>query len=379
MYKKDGVYWCKITIPGQKTVFRSLGKDRKQAKKKEADLRRQVEEGKLFDNKKSSGVTVRILLNRYESEVSMLRVQKGKKKLDTVKNEKYLINTLNRHLGDLFLPDVSHEDLEAYELTRYDEGVSEIAVHHELWLLKASFHWAINRRDLLRKSPFSKYDLPCGDKQRVRCMEEWEEKELNKALSKPKNRLLRQFVAIFHDTLIRPINLCKLELSQVNLKERFIHLGKTKNGEPNLVPLTDNCFRIIQEVLKDRQAQKVLKLKFANRVFLNEGRTINTNIMGRWFREVVYGKARFKTLEDGTKERTVEDGTNIKDLRLYDMKHDRMTRERRQGATLSDLAEIAGQEDLRSTRRYAHQSLETKRRIVKEFKPVFEQQNNATG
>jgi hypothetical protein len=35
------------------------------------------------------------------------------------------------------------------------------------------------------------------------------------------------------------------------------------------------------------------------------------------------------------------------------------------------LAEIAGQEDIRSTRRYAHQQLETKRRIVKNFQPIF--------
>jgi len=74
---------------------------------------------------------------------------------------------------------------------------------------------------------------------------------------------------------------------------------------------------------------------------------------------------------DGTFEKRMAGGTDIKDFRLYDLKHDRMTRQRRAGATLSDLADIAGQEDLRSTRRYAHQSLETKRRIVKDFKPVF--------
>ena len=86
---------------------------------------------------------------------------------------------------------------------------------------------------------------------------------------------------------------------------------------------------------------------------------------------MVRGKRKFVREKDGTRIKVYVDGTTIQDLRLYDMKHDRMTRERRNGATLSDLAEIAGQEDIRSTRRYAHQQLETKRRIVKNFQPIF--------
>jgi site-specific recombinase XerD len=178
-------------------------------------------------------------------------------------------------------------------------------------------------------------------------------------------------VTIFHETLIRPINLCELELSQLNLEERFIHLGKTRNGEPNLIPLSANAYQVFKEVLQDRITQKVVDIQFATRVFLNRSKPIHTNIMGRWFKEVVRGKRKYIRKKDGTKENIFVGGTKIEDLRLYDMKHDRMTRERRKGATLSDLAEIAGQEDIRSTRRYAHQQLETKRKIVKNFQPIF--------
>lgn len=81
--------------------------------------------------------------------------------------------------------------------------------------------------------------------------------------------------------------------------------------------------------------------------------------MGKWFSKVVKGKKKLRTNLDGTVEAYYVGGTNIKDLRLYDMKHDRMTRKRRNGATLSDLAEIAGQFDLRSTRRYVHSQLDS--------------------
>ncbi|MBT5471655.1 MAG: tyrosine-type recombinase/integrase [Nitrospina sp.] len=372
MYKRGNVYWCKFTKPGRKkALFFSLGKDRKKAKLEEANLRRKFEEGKLFDIQNSKRITIQSLLERYVVNVSQLRVIKGQKKQATVDNEGYLINTLNRFFGHLFLAEVTSLHLEDYERKRYEENVSEIAVHHELCLLKAAYRWAVERWDLLDRTPFAKYDLPNGDKQRVRFLEEWEEKELDLALSKPENRFLRQFVTIFHETLIRPINLCELELAQLNLEERFIHLGKTKNGEPNLVPLSGNAYQVFKEVLQDRVTNKVMNIQFANLVFINRGKPINTNIMGRWFKEVVRGKKRFIRQKDGTEVKVFVGGTKINDLRLYDMKHDRMTRERRKGATLSDLAEIAGQEDIRSTRRYAHQQLETKRRIVKNFQPIF--------
>jgi site-specific recombinase XerD len=372
MYKRGNVYWCKFTKPGQKkALFFGLGKDRKKAKLKEADLRRKFEEGKLFDIQCSKRITVQALLERYEVNVSQMKVLKGRKKQTTVHNEKYLANNLNRYFGHIFLPEVTALHLEGYERKRYEAGVSEVTVHHELHLLKASFRWAVERWDLLEKSPFAKYDLPNGDKQRIRFLEEWEEKELDLALAKPENRFLRQFVTIFHETLIRPINLCQLELPQLNLEERFIHLGKTKNGEPNLIPLSVNAYQVFREVLQDRSSQKLVDIQFANLVFINRGKPISTNIMGRWFKEVVRGKRKFIRKQDGTKEKVFIGGTKINDLRLYDMKHDRMTRERRKGATLSDLAEIAGQEDIRSTRRYAHQQLETKRRIVKNFQPIF--------
>jgi len=170
-----------------------------------------------------------------------------------------------------------------------------------------------------------------------------------------------------------------LELSQLNLQERFIHLGKTKNGEPNLIPLSDNAYHAFKEVLQDHTSPKVVDIQYANRVFRNRGKPVNTNTVGKWFKNVVRGKRRFVRKEDGTKVKVYVGGTKIKDLRLYDMKHDRMTRERRAEATLSDLAEIAGQEDIRSTRRYAHQQLETKRRIVKNFQPIFEGTGKASG
>lgn len=372
MYKRGNVYWCKFTKPGQKkALFFSLGKNRKKAKLKEADLRRKFEEGKLFDIQSSKRITIQALLERYVINVSLLRVMKGRKKQATVDNENYLINNLNRYFGHMFLPEVTSLHLEDYERKRYEDSVSEIAVHHELNLLKAAFRWAVERWDLLEKTPFAKYDMPNGNKQRVRFLEAWEEKELDLALAKPENRLLRQFVTIFHETLIRPINLCELELTQLNLEERFIHLGKTKNGEPNLIPLSANAYQVFREVLQDRSSQKFVDLQFSDRVFLNRGKPIRTNYIGGLFKDVVRGKKKIISNKDGTKVKVFVGGTKIEDLRLYDMKHDRMTRERRKGATLSDLAEIAGQEDIRSTRRYAHQQLETKRRIVKNFQPIF--------
>jgi hypothetical protein len=64
----------------------------------------------------------------------------------------------------------------------------------------------------------------------------------------------------------------------------------------------------------------------------------NTNITDRWFNEVVRGKRKYIRKKDETKEKVFVSGTKIKDLRLYDLKHAPMTRERLKGTTLSDFA-----------------------------------------
>ena len=163
-----------------------------------------------------------------------------------MKNEKYLITVLNRHLGKIQIRNLTPQMLEEYEQIREKEGVSTIPVNHELGLLKRAYKWAKERENLISSTPFSKYDLPQGDRQRVRFLKDWEEKQLFDVLSQPQNRLLLQFVTIFHETLIRPINLCELELSQLHMQEGFLFIGKTKNGEPNLVPLSANAFQTFE-------------------------------------------------------------------------------------------------------------------------------------
>jgi hypothetical protein len=74
--------------------------------------------------------------------------------------------------------------------------------------------------------------------------------------------------------------------------------------------------------------RSVLRVHISNLVILNREKPINANITGRWFKDVVKGKRKYIRKKDEIKEKIFVGGTKIKDLRLYDMKHDPMTRER---------------------------------------------------
>ena len=72
MYKKKGVFWCKLSIPGSnKRKYFNLGKEKNEARFKEATLKKEIADGSYIKKRIGNYVTVTQLLDVYENDSSL--------------------------------------------------------------------------------------------------------------------------------------------------------------------------------------------------------------------------------------------------------------------------------------------------------------------
>jgi len=332
MYLKRGIWYCKIARHGKRPLCKSLGRDKKLAKVIEAKLRAEVHEGKFFDKREGEYITVSHLLEIYRD-----RHAKPNKGEVSQSNDKFLGRSINRIIGKRFLNEISPTMLEDYMAKRREEGVGDVTIHHELYLLKHAFILAKNRWDLVDCNPFDKIKLPKGDRKRVRYLKPEEEKQLHVALEG--KGWLRSVVILARETGLRLSNLCELGWEDVDLFQSSIEVQRTKNGKPVWIPLSDVAHAELVKV------QKVRRLG-TNKVFVRENGKQLTRYVVYWYFKALCKEAR------------------IEDFCFHDLRHDFCSRLVQAGQPLNVVGELAGHSDLSSTQRYAHLSPKTKRMAI---------------
>ena len=331
MYKRGKVYWCKITLPGRKPLYQSLGRDKRLAKALEGKIRAEILEGKFFDKQEGEYLTVADLLEMYRE-----RHAKPNKRPASLRADHYHGMRINRYFGELLLPEVTPKRIEAYIAKRKADGVSDITIHHELNLLRHAFNLAFKRWDLINKNPFDKVTLPSGENPRIRYLKPDEETRLFKELED--RPMLRSVVIIAQETGLRLTNICELTWDQADLFKRALEIEHTKTGRPVWIPMTDNVY---QELVK---LNKVRDLA-SNRVFWIDGKPITRGWIGLAFRRLV---KRAK----------------VENFRFHDLRHDFCSRLVQAGQPLHVVAELAGHSKITTTQRYAHLSPEMKRKAI---------------
>jgi len=332
MYKRGSVYWCKITLPGRKPVFQSLGKDKKLARTLEAKIRADIHEGKFFDKNEGEYLAVADLLEMYRR-----RHAEPNKKPESLKTDYHLGKKINEFFGESFLPEVTPGYIEDYMVKRRADGVSETTIHHELNLLRHAFVLAFKKWDLIKSNPFEKVKLPPGSQKRVRYLKLDEEKQLFDELAK-RNDWLTSVVIIARETGLRLSNICNLTWDQADLFKRAIEVEHTKNGRPVWVPMTENVLKELKKLNKARSLD-------TNRVFWVDGKPIHRGWVGLAFRRLCKR-------------------AGIENFRFHDLRHDFCSRLVQAGQPLHVVAELAGHTNITTTQRYAHLSPEVKRKAI---------------
>lgn len=164
------------------------------------------------------------------------------------------------------------------------------------------------------------------DNNRVRFLSVEEEKRFRRIIEAKWARHLPEFdLAI--NTGLRKGSQYGLTWDMVDWKGRMLNIPRTKNEEPNHVPLNDAAVAALR-VVHDRGEAR-------GRVF-QSARTGEPLENGRhWF-------------EDAVRE------AEIKNFRWHDLRHTFASRLRMKGAPLEDIADLLGHKSLMMTRRYAH-------------------------
>jgi integrase len=329
LYRRGKVWWYSFMYEGHRYQG-SLKTDNKRiADKQYARIVADIVEGKHFG---FTRITMKEVLERYMNDVSALKAPA------TYTRDQQIVNHFYEFFGNLQLKQVTPSLVSKYKSQRLKK-VSPTTVRIELSFLRRVFNTAINEWELCKENPVTRIfkTLPPETK-RVRFLKPDEAGRLRFTLPE----WLRPIVIVACQTGLRRGNIVNLQVSQVDFSNNLILVGKTKNGEPVCIPMTQLVRETIRDVIKGRKI-------ISPYVFCDEAGD-------------PYSKEQVSMAFSRAVKRA-----GIKDLRFHDLRHDFATSLVRSGVDLYRVQKLLNHKDQRMTQRYAHLLIEDLRDAVSKF------------
>ncbi|NDJ82369.1 site-specific integrase [Vibrio campbellii] len=137
----------------------------------------------------------------------------------------------------------------------------------------------------------------------------------------------------------RRTEILTLRWSDISIQDRRALVKKTKNGEPRILPLTDN---VIAELTRFQSIS-------TDYVFPRIGHQHDyfRNFDTHWYRAIKVA--------------------GIKDCRFHDLRHTAASILAKNGASLIQIAEVLGHKSIQMTQRYAHLCASHKHKLIDDF------------
>ena len=241
---------------------------------------------------------------------------------------------LNLHFGKYSLAVLNAERIAQFRDHRLSEGKSNNTVRLELALLSHLYNTAIREWGMgITVNPVTNVRKPPAGEGRNRRLEGDEEERLIAACSEHSNPFLGWIVRLALYTAMRRGEILSLTKNDINMSKRVITLKDTKNHSVRTVPLTDNAYDTIKEVLKFKGRPDDTKLLFygePGRDGVRKGYTIN--------------RVWTSALERA----------EIENLRFHDLRHEATSRFVEAGLSDQEVASITGHKSMQMLRRYTH-------------------------
>ena len=325
---QDGItYRVKIRLKGYPVQTASF--DRlTDAKKWEASTESAIREGRHFKTVEAKKHTFAEMLDRYIKDVLPTKpkqAQKQTQQLEWWKSE----------IGSFLLSDITPalivecRDRLNSGITRRGTQRSPATVVRYMAALSHAFTIAVNEWQWLEDSPIKKVKKPTESRGRVRFLNDAERARLLNACQESSNEWLYMCVILALSTGMRQGELMGLKWSDVNLKDGFVILHETKNGERRRVPLVGHGLTLLVEHSKIRRLDT--ELLFPGK---NPEKPID---LRRPFNDAL------KLAE-------------ITDFHWHDLRHCTASYLAMNGASLAEIAEVLGHKTLQMVKRYAHLS-----------------------
>jgi len=321
-------YRVKIRLKGyptQTATFKRLT----DAKKWTQDTESAIREGRHFKTAEAKKHTFADLVDRYIKE------ELPKKPKQAIR-QKMQLEWWSEKMGVYLLSDVTpalivqyRNELSTGTTYRGTQRTPATVVRY-LAALSHAFSVAVNEWQWLEDSPTRKVKKPTEADGRVRFLDEDERAKLLAACKESSNPLLYPCVILALSTGMRQGELMGLKWPDVNLKDSYLILHKTKNGTRRRVPLAGHGLELLRELAKVRRIDT--QLLFPGKVHADKPMIL---------------RGAFTAALNAAE---------ITDFHWHDLRHCTASYLAMNGASLAEIAEILGHKTLQMVKRYAHLS-----------------------
>jgi len=303
--------------PVQTATFERLTDARKWAQHTEAAIR----EGRHFKTAEAKKHTFNDLIIRYCTEI-LPRYNNREQKERKAKLEWW-----GNGLGYLLLSDVTPSIITEHRSSLKRSNATQ---NRYIAALSHLFSIAVNEWEWLEDNPTRKIKKSKESRGRVRFLDDDERARLLKSCKESSNEWLYTCVILALSTGMRQGELMELKWQDVNLKDRYLILHETKNGERRRVPLAGLALEQLREHSKIRR--------------------LDTNLL-------FPGKANLdKPIDLYRPWQTALKRAEITDFKWHDLRHCTASYLAMNGASLAEIAEVLGHKTLQMVKRYAHLS-----------------------
>ena len=320
----DGVTTYRVRVRLKGYPLQTATFNRKtDAKKWAQDTESAIREGRHFKTAEAKKHTFSELVDRYIKDVL------PKKEPKQIKDQTYQLNWWKDKLGSHLLSDITIplivECRDSLSETR-----SSATVVRYMAALSHVFTIAVNEWEWLEDSIINKVKKPKEPRGRVRFLSDIERDKLLDACKKSNNKFIYLCVILALGSGMRQAELMGLKWSDVNLKDGYLILHETKNGERRRVPLSGLALSLLIEHSKAEQLDS--NLLFPS----NKNPQKPIDLRKPW--EVALSEAE------------------VEDFHWHDLRHCTASYLAMNGASLAEIAEVLGHKTLTMVKRYAHLS-----------------------
>jgi len=291
------------------------------AKKWAAATESAIRENRHFKTAEAKKHSFNDLVTRYNSEILPNYNEKEQKE------RKSKLDWWAKKIGHCLLSDITSVAISEHK-SKMTQGAATVDKY--LKNLSHAFTVAVNDWGWLEENPVKKVSSPKLPDGRVRFLDDDERTKLLKACKESSNAWLYPCVILALSTGMRQAELMGLKWQDVNLKDGFLILHKTKNGTRRRVPLAGHGLELLQEHAKVRRLDT--PLLFPGKVHPNQPIDLR------------------KPFETALK------AAEIKDFHWHDLRHCTASYLAMNGASLAEIAEVLGHKTLSMVKRYSHLS-----------------------
>lgn len=318
IYEKNGKYYCRFQIDGERHHYLCQGAtNTKEAKKIEDGFRYRTQQQQnglmsVTDNKKAKLKTLIQLYDKY-SEVN--KISHGK-------------NSFGKYISQYFGENTNAKDIKADKIESFKKYLKEerkssnSTINKYLSALSKMYNLGIENK-LINSNPVKSIKKLREENYKIRYLTIEEETKMYQAIEE-KFPYLKPIVTCALQTGMRRGEIFNLRWENIDFELGYIELLKTKTGKARKIPISASLRKVLESI------NPISEYVFINPQ-TNKPYTDIHNSFG-----------------------TVLEKANIHNFRFHDLRHTVATRLVEKGIDLVVVKEILGHSKIDTTMRYAH-------------------------